>query len=159
MAACRIYCLAVALLLSATWPAAADTYSVGVAAVDVTPAYPIRLSGFGFRRTESEGVTQPIWAKAFAVGDDEPAVLVTVDNLAVPAYMVEDVAGRLKKVGVRRERFTVTSTHTHTAPMLTNVCPTLFGLPIPPEHQKHIDRYTRELADNLEKVALAALKD
>ena len=43
--------------------------------------------------------------------------------------------------------------------MLTNVCPTLFGVPIPPEHQKNIDRYTQELTDKLEQVALAALKD
>src|SRR5690349_595494 len=36
-----------------------ETYKVGVAQVDITPTqYPVRLSGFGFRRTESEGVTQ-----------------------------------------------------------------------------------------------------
>jgi putative membrane-bound dehydrogenase-like protein len=133
--------------------------AVGVAAIDITPTYPVRLSGFGFRRTESEGVTQPIWAKALAIGDDDPAVLIAVDNLAIPASMVDEVAARLKKAGVQRDRLAVTATHTHTAPMLTNVCPTLFGVPIPPEHQKHIDQYTKELTDNLEKVALAALKD
>jgi putative membrane-bound dehydrogenase-like protein len=140
----------------------AAVYQVGVAAVDITPRYPVRLSGFGFRRTESEGVTQPIWAKALALGlpDEAPAVLITVDNLCVPDYLVADVAARLhKQVGIPCERLAVTSTHTHTAPMLRNVAPTLFGMPIPPEHQNHIDRYTRELTDNLEKVALAALKD
>src|SRR5262245_56439985 len=143
-----------------TTPAVADTtHSVGVAAVDVTPNYSIRLSGFGSRRAESEGVTQPIWAKALAIGEDEPALLIAVDNLAIPAYMVADLAGRLKKACVKLERLAITATHTHTAPMLTNLCPTLIGVPIPPEHQKHIDRYTRELADQLEKVALAALKD
>src|SRR5947209_4501629 len=126
----------------------AAVYQVGVAAVDITPHYPIRLSGFGFRRTESEGVTQPIWAKALAVGlpNETPAVLITVDNLGVPDYLVAEVAARLhQKAGLPRERFAVTSTHTHTAPMLRNVAPTLFGMPIPPEHQEHIDRYTREL--------------
>src|SRR5262249_52891085 len=155
----RICSLAILSVLGSVAPAPAEDHSVGVAAVDITPNYPVRLSGFGNRRTESEGVTQPIWAKALAIGDDDPAVLVTVDNLAIPAYIVEDLAGRLKKAGVKAERGAVTATHTHTAPMLTNVCPTLFGVPIPAEHQKHIDRYTRELADNLEKVALAALKD
>src|SRR5437867_8381486 len=49
-------------------------YQVGVAKIDITPSYPIRLSGFGFRRTESEGVTQRIWAKAIAIeeGAGEP---------------------------------------------------------------------------------------
>jgi putative membrane-bound dehydrogenase-like protein len=140
---------------------AATTYQVGTAAVNITPPYPVRLSGFGFRRAESEGVTQAIWAKALAVGDDreEPAVLITVDNLGVPEELVSAVAARLqKKAGIRRERLAVTATHTHTAPMLKGVPPTLFGMPIPAEHQKHIDRYTRELTDRLEGVALAALK-
>src|SRR5512145_2247870 len=73
-------------------------HRVGVAAVDITPDYPVRLSGFGFRRTESEGVTQRIWAKALAFADDArgPAVLLAVDNLAIPAYMTDEVGKRLK---------------------------------------------------------------
>ncbi|MBI1915191.1 MAG: neutral/alkaline non-lysosomal ceramidase N-terminal domain-containing protein [Planctomycetes bacterium] len=140
---------------------AADTV-VGVARVDITPDYPIRLSGFGFRRAESEGVTQRIWAKALALGtgQDDAAVLITTDNLGVPAPIVEEVAARLhKKAGIRRQRVAVTATHTHTGPMLKNVAPTLFGEPIPKEHQQHIDRYTRAFTDKLEEVALAALKD
>ena len=43
-----------------------ETYRVGVARVDVTPSYPIRLNGFGGRREESEGVGLQIWAKALA---------------------------------------------------------------------------------------------
>ncbi len=158
--------VALALLLGAvSAPARADeaapgAYSVGVAAVDVTPAYNVRLSGFGFRRAESEGVTQKIWAKALAIDDGEPAVIVTVDNLGIPAAMVKDVAARLQKKGkLKPERLAVTASHTHTAPMLTGVAPTLFGEPIPKEHQERIDRYTAELTDNLEKVALAALED
>src|SRR5437870_13488801 len=135
-----------------------DTYAVGIAKVDITPDYPVRLSGFGFRRTESEGVTQKIWAKALAIGDDDPAVLITTDNLGIPCAMTQEVARRLeKKARLRPERLAITATHTHTAPMLSGVAPTLFGLPIPKQHQAHIDRYTAELTDNLEKVALAAL--
>jgi putative membrane-bound dehydrogenase-like protein len=137
-----------------------ETYAVGVARVDITPSYAVRLSGFGSRRTESEGITQRIWAKALAIDDGEPAVLITVDNLGVPADLIRELAGRLqKRAGLDPERLAVTATHTHTAPMLRGVAPTLFGRPIPPEHQAHIDRYTRELNDKLEEVALAALAD
>src|SRR5690348_4745732 len=133
---------------------------VGVARVDITPRYPVRLSGFGFRRSESEGVTQRIWVKALAIDDGEPAVLLSVDNLGIPAAMVEEVARRLaRKARLARDRLAVTATHTHTAPMLTGVAPTLFGEPIPKEHQEHIDRYSRELTDKLEEAALAALAD
>ncbi|MHC4070755.1 MAG: neutral/alkaline non-lysosomal ceramidase N-terminal domain-containing protein [Planctomycetota bacterium] len=139
-----------------------STTMVGAAKVDITPNYPIRLSGFGFRRQESEGVTHPIWAKALAIGaeGESPAILVTVDNLGVPDYMVCDLAKRLKsKAGVDPARVAVSSTHTHTAPMLAGVAPTLFGEPIPPDHQAHIEQYTKELTDHLERVALAAIAD
>jgi len=138
----------------------ADVFDVGVAALDITPSYPVRLSGFGFRRTESEGATQRIWAKALAIDDGSPLVVVTVDNLGIPAAMTEAVAARLqRKAGLRRDRFAVCASHTHTAPMLKGVAPTLFGTPIPKEHQEHIHRYTTDLGDKLEKVALAALAD
>lgn len=139
---------------------APDVYDVGVAKIDITPAYPVRLSGFGFRRTESEGVTQRIWAKALVIDDGTPVVLLTVDNLGVPARLVEEIAARLEKRSkLPRDHLAVTATHTHTAPMLTGVAPTLFGMPIPQDHQERIDRYTLELTDKLEKVALAALAD
>jgi putative membrane-bound dehydrogenase-like protein len=137
-------------------------YKVGVAKVDITPGYPIRLSGFGFRRTESEGVTQRIWARALAISTEgsEPAVLLTVDNLGIPLEITNEVGRRLaKKAHLKRDRLAITATHTHTGPMLRGVAPTLFGQPIPKEHQARIDRYTAELTDNLEKAALAALAD
>src|SRR5207247_2107124 len=87
-------------------PARADEppTAVGVAKVDITPDYPVRLSGFGFRRTESEGVTHTIWAKALAFDDKEPALLITVDNLGIPAYMLAEVGRRLdKRVGLKPE--------------------------------------------------------
>src|SRR6516225_7004759 len=121
----------------------ADVYKVGVAQIDITPENPIRLSGFGFRRTESEGVTQRIWAKALAIedGSGKPVVLITVDNCGVPAHLVNELTSRLeKKAGLSRDHLSVTATHTHTAPMLKGMLGTLFGVPIPKEHQDRIER-------------------
>jgi hypothetical protein len=138
-----------------------QTYLVGAAVRDITPDYPVRLSGFGSRRTESEGVTAPIHARALAIGSDRegPALLMAVDTTGVSDALVTEVARRLQPLGIRRERLAMTGTHTHTAPMLRGVLPTLFGQPVPPEHQAHIDRYTAELTDDLEKVAREALAD
>src|SRR5262249_42343119 len=68
--------------------------SVGVAEIDITPAYPVRMTGYGGRRTELEGVEQRITARALAIGGDArgndanavsaPFVLVTVENCGVP---------------------------------------------------------------------------
>src|SRR5437899_1789651 len=154
---------ALAFMLALASPvSAADTYSVGVAKADITPSYPIRLSGFGFRRTESEGVTQRIWAKALAIDDEagKPLILIAVDNCGVPTHLVDELASRLeKKTGLPRDHLSVTATHTHTAPMLKGMLATLFGQPIPKDHQERIDQYTAEFTDKLEQVALAALAD
>ncbi|HOJ56009.1 MAG TPA: neutral/alkaline non-lysosomal ceramidase N-terminal domain-containing protein [Phycisphaerae bacterium] len=138
------------------------TYPVGVARVDITPEYPIRLTGYGGRRNESDGILQRLWAKALAIGSDEtgPAVLVTVENCGVPANVTEEVAKRLgKKARIPRERFVVCSSHIHTGPCLFGTLPTMFGEPYPPDHKERIDRYTREITDHIERVALAALAD
>jgi putative membrane-bound dehydrogenase-like protein len=133
--------------------------AAGVAKIDITPDYPIRLAGFGSRRTESEGVTQHIYAVALALdsGEDDPLVLISIDSCGVPASFTEQLAKRLQPLGVKPERLTVAVTHSHTTPMIAGYLPTLFGQPIPPEHQKHIDQYTAELLDKLEKVAKEAL--
>ncbi|MDR3636947.1 MAG: neutral/alkaline non-lysosomal ceramidase N-terminal domain-containing protein [Isosphaeraceae bacterium] len=136
-----------------------DAIVVGAAEVDITPGYPIRLNGYGGRKTESEGVASRLKARALAIGEPA-AVLLAVDNVGVPARVTEEVAGRLKsRAGLPRERFTVCSSHTHCGPCLSNGIPFIFGAPLPAGQQERVERYTRELTDALEKVALAALAD
>ena len=135
---------------------------VGAAAVDITPDSPVRLSGYGNRRAPSTGVAQHIFAKALAIGSDDecPAVLVTVDNVGIPGAMREEVLRRLKaNTKVEHERFAICSSHTHCAPMLIGMLPNLFGMDIPAEHLSAIERYTRELTDQIEKVVRRALAD
>jgi hypothetical protein len=137
-------------------------YQIGVARIDITPAFPVRLSGYAVRKTEATNVTQKLWAKAIAIGGDQarPAILVTVDNTGVPKHVRDEVAARLqKKKGINPSRFTLCSSHTHGAPYLAGYLPTLFGEPLPPGHQAHVERYTRELSDAIEKVALEALQN
>jgi putative membrane-bound dehydrogenase-like protein len=132
---------------------------IGVAKIDITPDYPIRLCGYAVRRKESEGIAQHLWAKALAIGSDKegPAILITIDNTGVPASIRNEVAQRLSKKGIKSDRIALCSSHSHTAPCLAGNLPTLFGEPIPTDHEAHIERYTRELIDALEKVALDAL--
>jgi hypothetical protein len=86
--------------------------------------------------------------------------LIAVDSTGLRLSMIDEVAARLNaKAGIERDRLAVTFTHTHTAPKVNGACDTIFSTPIPPEHQAHIDRYTNELTDALEQVALAALND
>ncbi|MHB8520666.1 MAG: neutral/alkaline non-lysosomal ceramidase N-terminal domain-containing protein [Limisphaerales bacterium] len=135
---------------------------VGAARIDITPPYPIRLSGYAVRKTESAGVEQRLWAKALAIGSDRdgPAILITVDNCGVPANVTDEVAARLwQRARIPRERIAVCSSHAHTGPCLTGVLPNLFVQKIPADQQATIDRYTRELIDQMEQAALRALAD
>ena len=54
-------------------------FQMGVARTDVTPSEPIRLTGYGGRKTNSIGIEQKLWAKALAIGSDRegPALLMT----------------------------------------------------------------------------------
>jgi len=133
---------------------------VGLARIDITPSYPVRMSGYSNRKTEFEGVEQTLWAKALAIGSNAegPAVLITLDNLGVPGSMTDEVARRLdSKHGVKRERLVVCASHTHCAPALAGVAPMIFVGDLSDQHRQHIERYTRELTDKLEQVASAAL--
>src|SRR5437660_7310926 len=101
-------------------------YAVGVAKVNVTPDYPIRLSGYGDRRTVSEGTAQQIWAKALAIGSDQekPVIWITVDNCGLSSAICNEVARRLRaKNRIARERIDFWSTRTHTGPVLGGVLP------------------------------------
>ncbi len=136
--------------------------SIGVGRMDVNPAGPIRLTGYVARKKESEGVEQRLWAKAIALGTDAEgaSILVTVDNCGVGARVVDAVAARLKqKAGIPRERFAVCSSHTHSGPMSDGFAANIFGEDLPSDQQERIHRYTAELTDRIEAVALAALAD
>ena len=156
--------IAALTILFVTQPliAAGTEYRVGLAEVDITPSYPVRLNGFGFRRAESEGVTQRIWAKALAIDDGsrQPIVIVAVDSLGFPLSMVKDVGQRLQREhNLARHRFAVTFTHSHTTPKVNGASDTIFSTPIPSDHQSRIDRYTAELTDWIERVATDAIRN
>jgi hypothetical protein len=131
--------------------------AVGVAEVDITPDRPIRLTGYGNRKTPSEGVRQKLRAKALAVGTDRPAILLTTDLIGISRQLADEVAGRLAKAGIPRPQVAVTSTHTHTGPSLAGTLPFIFSTPVTPEQAATIDKYSADLVNKLERVALDAL--
>ena len=132
---------------------------VGVAAVDITPNRPIRLSGFGSRKEPSEGIAQQLHAKALAIGNDNQlSILVTDDSIGVPAWVSNELSARLKrKVSLPRASLVVASFHTHAAPALYGTLPYLFVSGLTESEQEEIKRYTNRLLDKLEEVALGAI--
>ena len=133
-------CVCTFSLLFSSFAAAqsADHYDVGVAVVDITPDYPIRLNGFGNRRKESAGVSQRIHARALAIsqGDQPPLVLVTLDSLGIRNPMVNEVARRLQDSnGLPRQNLAVTFSHSHCTPKVNGACDNIFSTAIPADRQ------------------------
>ena len=155
--------LTVVLLICSQVAAANEVYQVGVSSIDITPDYPIRLNGFGNRREESTGVSQRIYAKSLAiaaVGDatGAPLVLVTLDSLGIRQTMVDVVARRLMTShNLPAANLAITFTHSHCTPKVNGASDNIFSQPIPESHQKHINRYTKELTDHITRAAQQAL--
>ncbi len=138
---------------------------VGVAAVDIAPETPIRLNGFATpeRANEVAPAAGALFAKAVAFGPDQnAAVLITVDNCAVPEQVYQAVATRMfAERGVSRTRLAICFTHSHLSPYLSDSIPgilTLIGA-TPPQHLAHITAYTALVTERLVAVAKDALDD
>jgi putative membrane-bound dehydrogenase-like protein len=175
---------------------------IGAAVVDITPDYPVRLTGYGNRMKESEGVAVKIHARALVIdvgpacraglppkadpvsandsenkptkSDDAPSnvsqqaakprpagvtytVLITVDNCGVPLEMTEAVYERIAaKHNISRERFAISSTHSHSAPWLRGFAPNIFA-EVPDDHAAHLAQYEKELTDKLVDVVEKAI--
>ncbi|MBI5397234.1 MAG: neutral/alkaline non-lysosomal ceramidase N-terminal domain-containing protein [Verrucomicrobia bacterium] len=156
--------MAVSLQLIAASSLAAESgtaWKAGAASVDITPDYPVRLSGYGSRTNEFERVNQHIHAKALVLAwqKDAPAVIVTVDNCGVPATLRADVLKRLAAAGrkIADARFSLHSSHTHCAPMLRGVLPFIFGADLSAGQQERVNRYTEELTVKLVRIVTIAL--
>jgi len=133
----------------------------GLARVDVTPSAPVRLTGYAGRNGPHTGVAQRLWAKALALGGagEAPALWLTLDNCGITREVWRDLQSRIsRRTGVAPERIVMTISHTHSAPATTGWAPF-----IQPEHLTDaeisaINRYTSELLNKLESVAVSALE-
>lgn len=157
--AVAIQFLSVFLTLTTQLPLLAETGYFGAAKINITPALPIRLSGFANRTTETTSIGQDIYATAAVFGaGDETAVLIAVDSTGVPDNIADVVSTSLsQRLGIPRERINITSTHTHSGPCVDGYLDNLFGAPLPEDQQERVELYTQLLTDRLEEVALDAI--
>ncbi len=149
------------LLAAGIFPVlAAGQWKAGVASVDITPKEPIWLAGYGNRTKPSEGVLQPIHAKALVLEDQtgSKTVLITSDLLGFVKEVSDPIAARvLKKYGIPRERLALNASHTHSAPVIGHMLRPAY--PLNPQQEKVIDRYTARLEDQVVDVIGAAIKN
>jgi len=131
---------------------------VGVASVDITPKESIMLNGYAARKEPSKGVAHPIYARAMAFEDmnGKKAVLVATDLIGFFREFSQEIADRAnKELDIPRECLMLTSSHTHTAPLLDKTNLDMYDLT---EQQAHVvATYTAELKDKLFNVIKESL--
>jgi len=148
-------------LLTGAVLTAAD-YRAGVARTDITPEGPIWLSGYASRTKPSEGILQPLSAKALALEDNKGSkvIIVTTDLIGLPRAITDVVGARVEKqYGVERARLLLNSSHTHTGPIIRSNLKIIADLD--DAQSRVVDDYSAKLTDQLVSVigqALAAMR-
>jgi neutral ceramidase len=122
----------------------------GAARIDITPGQPVTLAGYASRTNLSQGVHDPLSARALAFEQDGARlVLISFESLGL--YNQTDVAFRraiLQSCSLKPSELFLCAIHTHSAPTLA-----LDSAHGPPPN---VD-YTRSLSDKLVTVARTAL--
>jgi neutral ceramidase len=93
---------------------------VGVARIDVTPKEPVMLAGYASRKELSQGVHDPLFARAVAFEQDQQRlVLVAIDNCGFYNSTAEPLRSAvLRASGLKPSALFLCATHTHSAPAL-----------------------------------------
>jgi len=124
----------------------------GFARVDISPAKPVNMAEYASRTNLSQGVHDPLSARALALeADGKRVVIISVDNLGWyndTAEPTREVI--LKETKLQPSELLVAAIHTHSAPTLV--------LDPAKGHPDNIE-YTRELGQKLATVAKQALEN
>src|SRR2546423_1063307 len=136
----------------------AAEWNVGLATVSITPDKPVPMAGYAARTKSFENIAQEIHAKALALEDRQGhrAVLLTTDLIGISRAVAEPVCERIgEKTGLTRGQILLSSSHAHSAPILSLEERTESG--VRPEDARNIVGYTRSLQDKLVDAVVQAL--
>jgi putative membrane-bound dehydrogenase-like protein len=142
--------------------AAGQDFKAGFSKVDITPAEPVRLSGYASRDKPMDGVDVPLFVRGVAIqhGDGPPHLLLGVESIGFSGPFSKAVFEAMPEP-VRSDRalFVMSSTHSHTAPHVATALSNLFFTPQRPDEVAATERYTALLQAKCIEAGKAALAD
>lgn len=153
------FLLSTLLLSSATFAIGETTMLAGVSKAVITPSESIWMSGYASRDKPSEGKVHDLYAKALALKDSNGnrAVLLTTDIIGLPADMTERIVEAVEnKTGLPRSAVLLTSSHTHSGPVIGKNLDTMYDLD--EEQQQRVVRYAEDLEKKLIEVICDSLE-
>ena len=114
---------------------AARPLKLGVAKVDITPPYPVRLAGYEKRQGVFDRIADPLFLRVLLLeqaasgGPPQRVLLVSADVIWWGPERVAPVLSRLKKQwDLMPEDVILHATHTHSAPQTSNAFVSLIGV-------------------------------
>lgn len=141
-------------------PSAAEGFRAGFARVAITPERPIWLAGYASRKKPSEGKVHDLYARAFALEDRRGTrvVLVAAEVIGFPRPLTEAIERRVAaQHRLKRDRLILTSSHTHTGPVLRHSLIGMYGLN--EEQGREIERYSTWLEERIVELVGRAIAD
>ena len=138
----------------------AQSWKAGVAKEKITPKDSVWMAGYAHRDHSAESTLQDLWVKALALEDAEGnrALLITTDLLGLPKSLSDRVCEQLQRhIGLSRDQIMLTSSHTHTGPVLEN---SLYpAYPLNRERIILIEVYSQWLENRMVAMGIAAFKE
>jgi len=132
----------------------------GTGRKSITPQLPAWLTGYAVRDRPSTEVLHDLWAKAIVFEDkpDNRVVIVTTDLLGLSHEICEEVALRIgKKYGIPRANLLLSSSHTHSGPVVWPCLSTIFDFST--EDMNAVARYGQKLTDDIVEAISMAVND
>ncbi|WP_423130217.1 neutral/alkaline non-lysosomal ceramidase N-terminal domain-containing protein [Gaoshiqia sp. Z1-71] len=134
-------------------------WKAGVARIKITPTTSLWMAGYAARTQTAEGKLHDLWAKALYLEDAQAnrALLVTTDILGYTRDMSEKICrGIMSASGIERSQIILSSTHTHSGPVLTDALTDIY--PMNAEQWEEATAYTDWLVQQIIELAAKAMK-
>lgn len=134
-------------------------WQAGAAKRVITPTEPMWMAGYGARTTPSNGKISELYAKALVLqsGNEDQGVIVTLDLVGVDRTLSRRIARAIgEKLSIDPQRVLISTSHTHSGPVVGKNLSTLHYYQLPELHQQRIDAYAERLLEECVQVASEA---
>lgn len=155
-----IHWICLALVILGALPTYAQGWKAGVAKRIITPENEVWMAGYASRNHAAEGKLHELWIKALALEDSlgNKALLITSDLLGLPRNVSAKVVQRLmKKLNISRDQIMLSSSHTHSGPVLRDALYPVYGLN--GEQLEQVESYSDGLEEELVQLGVDAFAE
>ena len=100
---------------------APGTLRAGIAKTDITPSIPVKLYGYASRKTYSEGIHDPLTARAVVFENSGKKIVLVSSDLGSYGSEVFPVMQKsiMEKFGIKESELFLSTIHSHSSPILS----------------------------------------